>query len=288
MKVCPTCKSEFSGPEAFCPNDGSRLEEQTARGALAAATLGGMVKLERLEHADSMGERYSGRMVEGKRACLVTVFNAAFSPSQNAPRLVETARAKVGSPVPRQLTTLLKVDFTHYPPFVIETAPRGPSLRNLLDERRQLDWKTAVRLTANVARLVEWLSERGVAHHGLHPSSIYVTDLLHGRVQLGEWYSEDRAVGRKTIRCRPLRARAGAVVGYVSYMGPELAMKGRAGICGAPSTRWVSCFMNWWSVGRRLPIPTPRRCCVVISPSIQCGSPSHVESARSTEDLMSS
>ncbi len=227
MKVCPTCQSVFSGGEVFCPNDGSPLEDQTARGALAGATLGSLVKLERLEHSDEMGERYSGRLIEGKRPCYVTVFNASFSPSQVAPKLVETARAKIASPVPRQLTTLLQVEFSHYPPFVIETAPRGPSLHSLLLERRQLDWRTAAKLTANVARLIEWLSDKGVTHHGLHPASIFVTDLLNGRVQLGEWYSEDAQWVDNPMQT--LAGSAGKFVGYVAYMGPELAMKGRAG-----------------------------------------------------------
>ena len=225
MKFCPTCNSTFTGAETFCPKDGTRLEEPR-KGELVGASLGNAVKLETLQFTDVMAERYLGRILEGKRPCYVTVFNRRFTPSQNAPRLVETARAKVGTPVPKQLSTLLQVRFDHFPAFVIETAPRGPSLRSLLEARGKLDWREAARIASNVARIIEWLNGQGVTHHGLHPGSIFVTDLAKGQVQLGEWYSEDAQWVDNPLQT--LSTTPDRFVGYVAYMAPELAYQARS------------------------------------------------------------
>ncbi len=222
LKFCRSCGDLFESGESFCQNDGTRLEEASESiGQLVGDTLSETVKLERIEFADAMGERYGGRLTQTKRPVYVTVFNRGFRPANDALRLVETARAKVGSPMPTALTTILRAELDKDPPFIVETAPRGPSIRSLMHERGRLDWQTAAKIGANVARIIEWLNEAGVTHHGLHPGSIFITDIGAGNVQLGEWYSEDAQWVENPMQA--LKARPEAFVGYVEYMAPELA-----------------------------------------------------------------
>ncbi len=221
MKVCPVCGTTYSGTETFCPKDGSKLEAQAPGGELVGQTLSDIVKLERLDYGDRMGERYEGRLIDTKRGVYVTVFNRQFTPSKEARRLVETARAKVGNPLPAELSALLRVNFESDIPFVCETAPAGPSIRALLQERQRMDWQTAVRIACNVARIIDWLAGHGVAHHGLHPGSIFVTDMANGKVQLAEWYSEDAQWVENPMQV--LSQDEPPFVGYVAYMAPELA-----------------------------------------------------------------
>lgn len=221
MKICPACGERFEGEEAFCPHDGTRLEpEADGVGEFVGGVLSEIVRLDELIFADEMGERCIGTMVDSGRKVYATVFNRAFRPAEDALQLVETARARVGSPMPLALTTILRAELEKTPPFIIETAPAGQSLRGLIREKGRLDWQHAVRVGANVARIIGWLNERGVTHHGLHPASIFVKNLDAGEIQLGEWYSEDAQWVEHPMSA--LERDADAFVGYVAYMAPEL------------------------------------------------------------------
>ena len=223
MRVCPSCNTRFVGGETFCPNDGTKLVQARdgATGTLTGATLDDVVRLDRLAYADDFAERYSGRLLQSRRAVYVTVFNQKFAVDRGATGRVESWRASVGSPLPEQVNTLLQTHFDADTPFLVESQPRGPSIRKLLDENGFLAWDDAVRIIANVARVMHWLHEHGVPHSSFHPSSVFVTRLQAGHVVVGDWAVEAIfPAGSAEISVRDDPA---AFAGYVDYMSPEIA-----------------------------------------------------------------
>lgn len=221
MKVCPSCHSRFVGGESFCPHDGEKLVDarELSPGELTGSNLDDVVRLDRLVYSDQFAERYTGRLTENRRAVYVTVLNQGYAPDPESTRRAETARAKGGNPLPPQINTVLQLRLDHSPPYIVESEPRGPSIRQLLEERRTLDWDDAVRLSANLARTAQWLHDQGVPHTGFHPGSVYVTSLSEGKVEVGDWLIE--AVLAPDSPERQLEEYTAAFVGYVDYMAPE-------------------------------------------------------------------
>jgi serine/threonine protein kinase/tetratricopeptide (TPR) repeat protein len=221
LKVCPSCHSRFVGGESFCPHDGQKLVDarELSPGELTGSELDDIVRLDRLVYADQYAERYTGRLLENRRAVYVTVLNQGYVPDGGATRRAETARAKGGNPLPTQVNTVLQLDLDKSPPYVIESEPRGPSIRHLLEERRTLDWDDSVRIVANLARVAQWLHDQGVPHTGFHPGSVYVTKLDEGHVEVGDWLLE--AILAPDSPQRQLEENSASFVGYVDYMAPE-------------------------------------------------------------------
>lgn len=222
LKICPNCHTRFDGNEAFCPNDGTALVEakELSPGALTGTTIGKSVILERLMWSDDFGERYSGRMVDSKAEVHVTVVNPGVPFADDAAKRIEATRAQVSSPLPPEINTLLRTELSHLPSFVIQTAPRGPSLREILDERGTLGWETAARIVCRAARASQWLLDQGVVHWTLHPGSLHVSRLAEGAVQLGEWYF-DSLMGNRSPAQR-IEANE-PFAGYLGVMAPEIA-----------------------------------------------------------------
>ena len=125
MKVCPTCGSQFSGADAFCPHDGTRLVDLQPEGALVGQTLHGEVELERLLFADGVGERYTGTMVAGGERVRVLVFNQRFEPERDRADLVKAINALIGSPTPASISGLVSWHLDETPAYMVErVAPR--------------------------------------------------------------------------------------------------------------------------------------------------------------------
>lgn len=253
MKVCPSCQSRFAGGEQFCAHDGTKLVDarELSPGELTGSRLDDVVRLDRLAYSDMFAERYTGRLLESRRAVYVTVFNQRFKVDPGATRRVETARAKVGSPLPPQLNTLLQTHFDRDVPFLIESEPRAPSLRTLLDERRALSWEEAVRITANLARAMQWLHEHGVPHCSFHPTSIFVSNLQRGEVIVGDWALE--ALFPPESAERLIEEAPSAFAGYLDYMAPEIA-RGTASEDIRSAVYALGCLLYEMVLGR-VPLP---------------------------------
>jgi serine/threonine protein kinase len=225
VKVCPTCGSQFSGAEVFCPHDGTRLIELQPQGQLVGETLGGEVKLERLLFADSVAERYAGELVVSGEKVRVLVFNQRFVPEQDRVPLVKATHALIGAPTPASIAGLSAWELDEAPGYMIEQVAPGVPLRTLITERGGLDWRLAVRLTCNLARALEWMEQLGVIHRALHPGALIVTDIQTGKLQVTEW-----GLGVLTHNPDPMaQAQAGELVPYVEYMPPEkISERGRS------------------------------------------------------------
>ncbi len=221
MKVCPECQARFDGGEAFCPNDGTKLvaARDLSPGELTGLDLTEHIHLERLEFCDDLGERYAGELAPDAQPVRVTVFNQGFRPEAERAEALDKLRAELDGPLPPEILSLHSVELDDEHPHVVEEAPKGPSLKSLLDERKALDWQTAVRLVCRVGRALQYLADQGLVHLGLHSQAIFVTKLQEGSIQLGEW-----AQGVLSHRERPLdwaEEHPEDFLGYTAYLAPE-------------------------------------------------------------------
>lgn len=218
MKQCPICGSKFSGAEVFCPHDGARLLEAEQPAQLLGQTLHDIVKLESLLYKDALGERYAGRLMDNT-SVKVTVFNQAFSPDPDRVSSLVTTKTLLDEPLPVAIAPTHAWEVSAEDPgYLLEGLAPGPSLRVLLDERGKLDWRTAIKLTCSIARVLEWMDNQGVTHRLLQPDTISITNIKKGTVHLGEW-----ALGALSYQDNPLQAiEKGQIFGGAEYIAPEL------------------------------------------------------------------
>jgi tetratricopeptide (TPR) repeat protein len=188
-------------------------------GGLTGLDLNEQIHLDRLEFSDALGERYLGNLRSDKTPLRVTVYNPGLAPDQARLARLEERRAELGEALPPEILSLHSVGRSDDRAYIAEEAPRGPSLQALLDERKALDWQTAVRVTCGVGRALEYLADKGLMHQGLHARAIFVTDLKQGKIQLGEWA---HALLAHPERPLDLDADApGTFLGYCAYLAPE-------------------------------------------------------------------
>lgn len=221
MKVCPECQARFVGSESFCPNDATPLVDarELSPGELTGTDLNAQIHLERLEFADRLGERYAGEFRPEKTPLRVTVFNQGFVPEKSRLAALGEGRLALGEFLPAEILSLHSLSLEGERPFLAEEAPAGPSLKQVIEERKALDWQTAARITCNVGRALEYLAERDLIYLGLHAGAIFVTDLKRGQIQLGEW-----AHSLLSHPQRPLEldeAADNTFLGYSGCLAPE-------------------------------------------------------------------
>lgn len=221
MKVCPECQTRFSGNESFCPNDATPLVDarELSPGELTGLDLNGRIHLESLDFGDTLAERYQGHLRDAETALRVTVFNETFELEPSRVAEFDAQRAELGETVPAEILSLHSVDLNGDHRFIAEEAPSGISVTNTLEQRKTLEWKSAVRVVCAVGRALEYLSAHGVTYQGLSARSIFISDVKRGQIQLGDW-----GLNMLSHPKRPLEIDASAshaFFGYSAYLAPE-------------------------------------------------------------------
>lgn len=222
MKVCPICQSRFPESGVFCPHDGTRLVDFHAQapGDLSQTTLNEVAILTQREHTDAIIDRYHGQLTTNGQKVLTTIFQKEHHPSAHRQSRLQEITTRLGAPLPNSVLAVHSFDLTFDPPYIIESAPQGPSLAKILREHQKLDWKTVLRLICNIGRTLDWAASQDVFHRALTPDLIYVADLDQGRIQIGGW-----AQAEALLVDSPLNAcEANQFAGQPRYLAPETAV----------------------------------------------------------------
>ncbi len=222
MKVCPICQSRFPESGVFCPHDGTRLVDFHAQapGDLSQTTLNEVAILTQREHTDAIIDRYHGQLTTNGQKVLTTIFQKEHHPSAHRQSRLQEITTRLGTPLPDSVLAVHSFDLTFDPPYIIESAPQGPSLAKILREHQKLDWKTVLRLICNIGRTLDWAASQDVFHRALTPDLIYVADLDQGHVQIGGW-----AQAEALLVDSPLSAcEANQFAGNARYLAPETAV----------------------------------------------------------------
>lgn len=219
MKICSTCGARFDGDVAFCPHDGTSLQEERS-----GQVLHGLVALERLLYIDTLGARYEGTLQGGGQRVRVTVLSEHARLDTTRADAVRATQALLGDALPEAIATVHGWGLDMQPGFIIEELPKGPTLAEWTKDQGPLPWRQALGLGCGILRAAEWLDAQGVTHRALQPQAIVIRDLKRGHVTLTEW-----AHGVLTHRASPLAAaRDGAYPGAAAYMAPEQVEDQRA------------------------------------------------------------
>ena len=96
----------------------------------------------------------------------------------------------------------------------------GPSLKELLSERGQLDWKDVVEIGWQICSALQHVHNMGVIHRDLKPANLFLTS--RGEVKLGDFgIALDTGEAELTA--------TGLTVGTYAFMSPEQIRGERAG-----------------------------------------------------------
>ncbi|GAA1172092.1 Stk1 family PASTA domain-containing Ser/Thr kinase [Ornithinimicrobium humiphilum] len=101
-------------------------------------------------------------------------------------------------------------------PYIVMEYVEGRTLRELLNEKRQLLPDEAARITAAVLSALEYAHERGLVHRDIKPANVMVTD--QGAVKV-----MDFGIARALADTAATMTQTQAVMGTARYLSPEQA-----------------------------------------------------------------
>ncbi len=233
MKVCPTCKAEFSSGEVFCPNDATRLSTPSqmapapvAEDPLIGTTLNGRYSILRRIGEGGMGIVYEAEHVLIEKRVALKVLRDDFSSRQD---VVERFRqeAKSASRIGHENIVDIS-DFGETPSkqsyFVMEMLS-GEDLANVLARDRTIPPKRACHIILQCCRALGAAHAKGIVHRDMKPENVFLTkregdsDFVK-LVDFGIAKMSDietvGAPGRKLTK-------TGMIFGTPEYMSPEQA-----------------------------------------------------------------
>ena len=234
MKVCPSCKAEYSGGEVFCPLDATRLttpSQMSVEQPRGIDPLVGSILNDRYRIRGPIGQGGMGIVYEAlhevleKRVALKVLRNDFSS----RPDVVERFRqeAKSASRIGHEHIVDIS-DFGETPQgqsyFVMEFLD-GEDLANVLARERSVEPKRAVRIILQCCHALGAAHAKGIVHRDMKPENIFLTH-REGRpdfvkiVDFGIAKMSDIEVeggpGRKLTK-------TGMIFGTPEYMSPEQA-----------------------------------------------------------------
>jgi serine/threonine-protein kinase len=236
MKICPKCKTEYPGGEAFCPLDGARLVSASSMHVAAAAgvavdplvgsVLGERYKILRRIGEGGMGIVYEAMHVVIEKHVALKVLREDFS---SRPEVVERFRQEAKSASRIGHPNIVDIsDFGETPDglsyFVMEML-EGEDLANVLARERTLPPARAVAIALQCCKALGAAHAKGIVHRDMKPENIFLVrrdgeaDFVKivdfGIAKMSDIETAG-APGRKLTK-------TGMIFGTPEYMSPEQA-----------------------------------------------------------------
>ncbi len=229
MKVCPECKTEYSGLERFCANDGTRLVEVETVVAEPDPFLGSIIQ-DRYKINEFLGDGPTGRVYKAEHAMLGTVYAVKVLEVQASTAQITAFRktaARVGSLNPE---FFIKVhDFgpldsdRHY---LVMDYVECENLGSILAHNGPMEPADAIDMALKVTRALELAHAQDIMHLNLKPSNV----LLRGNGSISSVVKiSDFGISHLTdLSKSPIDlARMGLLRSSATTMAPEM-IEGRA------------------------------------------------------------
>jgi serine/threonine-protein kinase len=234
MKVCPACRSDYSGGEVFCPVDATRLVTSSQMTAspldpddpLLGAVLAGRYVIERRIGEGGMGLVYEGIHRDIDKRVAIKVLRDDLS---RRPEVVARFRqeAKSASRIGHENIVDIS-DFgetTRGASYFVMEFLEGEDLANVLGREACIAPERACHIVLQCCRALAATHAKGIVHRDIKPENIFLTtrDGVSDFVKIVDFgiakmsdIETDGAPGRKLTK-------TGMIFGTPEYMSPEQA-----------------------------------------------------------------
>ncbi len=237
FKICPECKTLYSGSARFCPKDGAALEAASKGTVRLYDPYVGTVQDQRLKIEATMAEDgltvlYAARHLILDRRVAVKVLRSEYASDRLlVERFLMQARRAAKLDHPNLGKVLDSGRFEDGAPFFVVEFLGTRTLRVLMDQEGPLSWQRSVALAIQVCAGLEHAHLAGVVHGNLNPD---VLVLMPGTSD------QDRVkvtgFGTSEVSLTSRRAtKTGFLVGVPEYMSPEQA-------AGRPTGPWTDIY----------------------------------------------
>lgn len=178
-KKCPKCGSAFGGSAAFCPNDGTALDELVSTPEAEAdpylgTTIGGDVEIRSLAGSGAMGHVYRAHQTSMERDVAVKILRAEVSGNAQVVQRFHR-EAKIASKL--QHPHVVEIYFTGQLPdgalFIVMEFLEGQSLATALEKAGgTMPVDRALSIALQVCDAVGEGHARGIVHRDLKPENV--------------------------------------------------------------------------------------------------------------------
>ncbi len=237
FKMCPECKTLYSGSARFCPKDGAPLELAQKGTVRLYDPYVGTVQDNRLKIEASMAEDgltvlYAARHLVLDRRVAVKVLRSEYASDKVVvERFLEQARQSAKLDHPNLAKVLDSGRFDDGAPFFVIEFLGMRTLRGVMDQSGPLPWSRTVSLGIQACAGLEYAHRAGVVHGNLNPEAL---------VLVKEGPRDDRlkvsGFGTSEVSLTSRHAtKTGFLVGVPEYMSPEQA-------AGRPTGPWTDIY----------------------------------------------
>ncbi|MFO0738973.1 MAG: serine/threonine-protein kinase [Labilithrix sp.] len=226
-KVCPRCSGRYELDAAFCPKDGTKLDDPKVEGDDGPASdrylgtvIAGDIALQSVAGMGAMGRVYRARQRGIDRDVAVKILHRELSANTN---LVSrfNREAKIASKLqhPHVVEVYLAGQLEDGALYTVMEFLDGASLAAAIrSEDRPITLERALAITLQVCDAVGEAHSRGIVHRDLKPENIM---LVH-RAEVAEWVKVlDFGIAKLTLGEQSMETAAGLIFGTARYISPE-------------------------------------------------------------------
>jgi serine/threonine protein kinase/uncharacterized C2H2 Zn-finger protein len=220
LRKCPRCDTVFSAI-AYCPNDGTKLEEHIAETPVQSLFADKYQILDEIG-SGGMGTVYRVKQVLLDKILALKVIPSHFLNEQLTARFQREAKTMVALDHPN-LARIIDFGIWLNQPFMVMEYVDGVPLSKLISERVVAPAQ-AVDLFSQILLGLQHAHDRGVLHRDIKPSNIIVRrDNEQSKATLLDFGIAKKLEGDDSVMTTKGLTRTGEMIGSPLYMSPEQA-----------------------------------------------------------------
>ena len=225
-KVCPRCRGRYELDAAFCPKDGTKLDdpkgesEEPASDRYLGRVIAGDIAIQSVAGVGAMGRVYRARQRGIDRDVAVKILHRELSANtQLVARFNREAKIASKLQHPHVVEVFLAGQLDDGALYSVMEFLDGQSLAaTIRGDEGPLPLERALAITLQICDAVGEAHSRGIVHRDLKPENIM---LVH-RAEVAEWVKVlDFGIAKLTLGEQSMETAAGLIFGTARYISPE-------------------------------------------------------------------